>query len=180
MRSPFWFNGFRYFMRNPTVILIPSFNENRKRSPAQTGRPDHQAKGALGCGGEIEIHLYRRDAVVQYSQEMSVLQDGSSRVFQSECVFSRFHSNWKKKGDAEQFRWEMYLIRRFLGLIATRRGEGSQVYSHRKRRDNGWSLLRRGTRLLFGSVLLRDARLAAPASVIPNKPHDCEQDSENG
>ncbi|HYK87924.1 MAG TPA: hypothetical protein VE398_04095, partial [Acidobacteriota bacterium] len=71
------------------------------------------------------------------------------------------------------------LIRRILGLIAAGRGEGGQVYSHRKRRDNGWSLLRRGTRLLFGSVLLRDARLAAPASVIPNKPHDCEQDSKH-
>src|SRR5438128_12304799 len=36
------------------------------------------------------------------------------------------------------------------------------------------------TRLRFGSALLRNARLAAPASVIPNKSHNCEQDSEHG
>src|SRR6266700_7872424 len=71
----------------------------------------------------------------------------------------------------------MYLLRCVLGLLAASRREGSQVYRHRKGRDWCWTPGGCSTRLRLGSPLLRNARLAAPTSVIPNNSHG---DKEGG
>src|ERR1700686_2470761 len=100
---------------------------------------------------------------------MRRVENATSRRRKAKPVFSGFHTNGQKKADAEQFRWKMYLVRRVLGLLAAGRGERSQVYGHCKGRNRGWSLRGCGPRVRCGSVLLRNARLAALTSVIPDK-----------
>src|SRR5438874_9923784 len=139
MKSPFSSGGFRFFIRGPKVIFIPSLDEDWKRSPTQTRRPNHQAQAASGGGREIEVHLYSSDAIVQSPQEMYLLENDSSRILQAKRVFSGFHTDGQKKADAQRFPWKMYLVRCVLGLLAASRREGSQVYSHRKGWDWCWT-----------------------------------------